>query len=161
MDVRAFIGAYKPLLVIVGMLLLASVASTVAFGHGWRDAMLNFMAGFFLVFSGLKFLDVRGFAAGYASYDLLARRVRAYGFVYPFLELGLGLSYLTRTELSIAHLATVILMTFGGIGVVVRLLRGGTFQCACLGTMIKVPLTAVTIVENFGMALMALLMLLA
>jgi hypothetical protein len=120
--------------------------------------MLNFMAGFFLVFSGLKLLDLKGFADGYASYDLLARRVRAYGYTYPFLELGLGLLYLTRAELPSAHVATMVLMIFGGIGVVVRLARGGTFRCACLGTMIAVPLTAVTIVENFGMALMAGLM---
>ncbi len=139
------------------MILLVSILS--ANGH-WHEGMLTFMAGFFLVFSGLKLLDVPGFATGYAKYDLLAEHVYAYGYVYPFLELTLGLLYLTRTELFATNIATIVLMVFGGIGVVRSLLLGRNFQCACLGTMINVPLTKVTIVENFGMALMAVVMLL-
>lgn len=33
------------------------------------------------------------------------------------------------------------------------------FQCVCLGTFLKVPLTKVTLVEDFGMAALAALML--
>lgn len=51
-------------------------------------------------------------------------------------------------------------MTFSGLGVAISLLQKRKFQCACLGTMIKVPLTQVTLIEDFGMAAMALLMLL-
>lgn len=34
------------------------------------------------------------------------------------------------------------------------------FRCACLGTFLKVPLTKVTLIEDFGMAALALVMLL-
>ena len=71
-----------------------------------------------------------------------------------------GLAYLTRFNLPLTYIATAVLMLFSGLGVVINLMRGRKFQCACLGTMIKVPLTKVTVIEDLGMAAMALLMLL-
>lgn len=160
---QGFFATYRPLLIIVGLILLPvlAVAGRDAWAGAfvWQNAMMNFMAGFFLVFSGLKVLDVPGFAKGYATYDLLARKVKAYGYVYPFLELLLGLAYLTRIAPDATNVATVLLMVFSGIGVVQSLLQKRTFQCACLGTFIKVPLTTVTVIEDFGMAAMAALML--
>lgn len=160
-DEESFFATYKPLFVIVGLILLASVVAAVAGGGEWRDGMLNFMAGFFLVFAGLKLLDVPGFAKGYATYDLLAARVPAYGYIYPFLELALGLLYVARYELDIVNIAALALMLFSGLGVAINLAKGRKFQCSCLGTMIKVPLTKVTLIEDFGMAAMALAMLVA
>lgn len=156
---KSFFSTYKPLFIIVGMVMLAAVIPAIHAGNSWQDAMLNFMAGFFLVFSGLKLLDVAGFAEGYSTYDLLAQRVRGYGYVYPFLELLLGLLYLTRINLPVTNIATIILMLFSGIGVAIKLSKGEKFQCACLGTMIKVPLTKVTLIEDFGMAAMAFMLL--
>jgi len=118
------------------------------------------MAGFFLVFAGFKLLDIRGFANGYATYDLLAKRWYGYGFIYPFLELGLGLAYLTNFQPVWTNWITFLLLSFSGIGVALKLLRRQQFQCACLGTFLKVPLTKVTLIEDFGMAAMAGIMLL-
>src|SRR5690242_19871 len=91
--------SYWPLILIIGLITLATAAlalkslldSTFAL-----DASLSqFMAGFFLAFAGFKLLDLKGFAQGYSTYDLLARRWHNYGYVYPFLELILGLLFLT------------------------------------------------------------------
>lgn len=152
---------YKPLFVIVGLIALAS--ATAAWNQGRVDSlafMQNFMAGFFLVFSGFKLLDIKGFAEGYSQYDLLAKHWHSYGLLYPFIELGLGLSYLLWPMNENLHIATLVLMTFGGIGVTIKVVKKEKFQCACLGTFIDVPLTYITIVEDFGMALMAAAMLL-
>ncbi len=158
-----FFATYKPLFIIVGLILLPVIALAMRDANAgvfsWEGAMTRFMAGFFLVFSGLKLLDVPGFAEGYSTYDLLARKVKAYGYVYPFLELGLGLAYLTGVAPFVTNAVTVALMTFSGIGVVQSLMQKRKFQCACLGTFIKVPLTKVTIIEDFGMAAMATVML--
>ncbi len=54
----------------------------------------------------------------------------------------------------------LIVMTFSGTGVAVKLAKGEEFQCACLGTFLKVPLTKITLIEDFGMALLALILLL-
>jgi len=155
-DGESWVQKYKPLLIIAGLIALASLV-TAYDGNtlSLMDFLIHFMAGFFLVFSGFKLMDLKGFAEGYATYDLLAKRVHAYGFVYPFLELALGLAYLTRYNLVMTNKLTLVLMTFSGIGVLIAVLKKQKFQCACLGTFIKVPLTTVTIIEDFGMAIMA------
>lgn len=151
----AWFKTYYPLLLIVTMISVVSLrgADTV---HDW---MLHFMAGFFLVFGFFKLLDIRGFRDAYSSYDLLAKKWYAYGFIYPFLELALGFAFLFRFELHTALWASIILMGFGGIGVVQALSKKQTIRCACLGTVLNLPMSTVTIIENFGMVLMSALML--
>ena len=122
--------------------------------------MHDFIGLFFVVFSMFKFFDLEGFADGFHMYDLLAKRVRAYGYVYPFLELGLGLAYLARWRPEFIYPATILLLLFGAAGVFVALKKGLDLECACMGTVLHVPLSTVALVEDLGMAAMAAGMLL-
>ncbi len=155
---------YKPLIVIIGMILLVTVTLSIRDAlHDSleiRKTMSYFMAGFFLVFSAFKFLDLKGFADGYRTYDLLAKRWYTYGCIYPFLELLLGLAFLIGFDSFWVNGVTLVLMTFSGIGVLAEKQKKKTIQCACLGTIFKLPLTNITLIEDFGMAAMALLMML-
>ena len=159
----SWLATYRPLLLIVGYIAIASFAGTTASANGidWRQWMMNFMAGFFLVFSAFKFLDLRGFADAYAGYDLLAKRWHAYGYVYPFLELALGLAYLFRVAPDTTNVATLLLMGFSSLGVIAALANERRIVCACLGTVFKLPMSTVTLFEDLGMAIMAAAMLLA
>jgi|GEM_PF-6578379 len=65
-------ASFAPLLIAVALIGAGSLASGGADGF-----MARFMGGFFLVFGGLKLLDLRGFVSAYAMYDLLAARVSA------------------------------------------------------------------------------------
>lgn len=163
-QLKAQITSYTPLLIIFGLILLTTVvlaATHIRQGtFSLKTSMADFMAGFFLVFAGFKMLDLKGFAQGYRTYDLIAQKSVSYGYMYPFLELFLGFLYLAKYDLVIANIITIVVMGISGAGVVKSLLDGKKFQCACLGTLIKVPLTSVTLFEDFGMALMAALMLL-
>jgi copper chaperone CopZ len=143
-------ASFAPLLVAVALIGAGSLASGGADGF-----MARFMGGFFLVFGGLKLLDLRGFVSAYAMYDLLAARVTAYGWVYPFLEVGLGLAYLAVPSEANLHLATLGLMAFSSVGVILAVTRGEKLKCACMGTAFNLPMTTVTIVEDLGMAAMA------
>src|SRR5690348_16018643 len=149
---------YLPLIVIVSIIIVSSLV--VSRGNGIPSFIVDFMAGLFLVFSGFKLIDLKGFAEGYSTYDLLAQRVFVYGYIYPFVELFFGLSMILFSNARLLLLIVVIVMVFSGIGVLIKLLRHEKFQCACLGTFLKVPLTKVTLIEDFGMAFLALLMLL-
>ena len=154
---------YQPLLVIVLMIFVTSIVVT------WRASqrgemsletfILSFMTGFFLVFGSFKLMDIKGFVEGYSTYDLLAQRVPAYGYVYPFIELGFGLSMLAGFHPTWLLGLEFTVMAFSGVGVALKLMRGEKFQCACLGTFLKVPLTYITLIEDFGMALLALLLI--
>jgi len=117
------------------------------------------MAGFFLVFSAFKFLDLRGFADAYASYDVLAKHWRGYGYLYPFLELGLGILYLVASESPLTHVATIILMGFSSLGVIKALSQKQAIRCACLGTVLNLPMSTITLVEDLSMVFMAITML--
>lgn len=152
---------YKPLFIIIGLIALVSVVTSLEGDTiTWNTVAMHFMAGFFLVFSGFKLLDLKGFAQGYSTYDLLANKVPAYGFIYPFIELVLGILYAIGLVSNNVLIATLILMVFSGLGVAVAMIKKKKFQCACLGTFIDVPLTNITLIEDFGMAAMAVWMLL-
>jgi copper chaperone CopZ len=145
-----------PLALIVGY-----IAGTVAL-IGWatgegslEELMRYFMAGFFLVFSFFKLLDLRGFADAYQSYDLAARAWPAWAWAYPLVELGLGVAYLMGLQPVVVNVVTFGLMTMGSAGVLKALLDKRAIRCACLGTALNLPMTTVTLVEDLGMAAMA------
>jgi copper chaperone CopZ len=146
---------YRPLLLIFFFITLISFI--VAFRGGFDPMifMSTFMAGFFLVFSFFKFLDLRGFASSYSMYDVLAIRFPAYGFIYPFLEFGLGLSFVTGIRPVWTSIATILLMGFSSIGVIQQVVSGKKIACACLGVVFNLPMSTVTIVEDLAMVVMA------
>ena len=156
--------SYMPLIVIFALLLAATAVLS------WKDyaagifslisTLSYFMTGFFLAFAGFKLIDLKGFAEGYSTYDLLAQRWFGYGYIYPFIELGFGLVMLLGLHTPALLWTEALVMTFSGLGVAIKLARGEEFMCACLGTFLKVPLTYVTLIEDFGMAILALALLL-
>ncbi|MBC7772939.1 MAG: cation transporter [Pyrinomonadaceae bacterium] len=155
-------GEPKPSLYPLGLIVafIAGTALLTTFVRGggessWHTFMLDFMAGFFLVFSFFKLLDLRGFADAYQSYDIVARRSRSYALIYPFLELALGIAYLVRFQPMATNIATLVLMLVGSIGVLRAVMDRKAIRCACLGTALNLPMTTVTLVEDLGMAAMA------
>jgi cation transport ATPase len=153
---KSWFSTYKPLLLIAVYI----TGVSVLFSNGsFHVGMTYFMAGFFLVFSFFKFLDLKGFASSYAMYDLLAMKVPAYGFIYPFIELFLGLAYATGFKHLFTNWATLIVMGFSAIGVIRSVLNKQKIQCACLGAVFNLPMSVVTIIEDLLMVAMAIYML--
>jgi copper chaperone CopZ len=157
---KSFFVTYKPLLLVFFYIFLVTLAVEIASGEfHLHRFMPNFMAGFFLVFSFFKLLDLAGFASSYSMYDLLAKKIPAYGFIYPFIELGLGTSYLLGYRPVLINAITLIVMSFSTIGVIWAVANKQKIRCACLGTGFNLPMTTVTIIEDLLMAAMAAWML--
>ena len=152
---KSWIATYYPLLLIMGFISIVSFKGA----SSWHDWMLHFMAGFFLVFSFFKFLSLTGFKDAYSTYDLLAKKWPAYGYIYPFLELGLGLSFLFSVYLQQALWFSIVLMGFSSLGVIKALSEKRKIRCACLGTVLNLPMSTITLVEDLGMVAMSILML--
>ena len=152
---KSWLAQYAPLLLIVGYITVASFAGA----DSWHSWMQHFMAGFFLVFSFFKLLNLDGFVMAYRRYDLIAARLPGYAYVYPFLELALGAAYLFGYGGQLTLWATLILMTVGAIGVIDALRQKKVLTCACLGSTLNLPLSSVALVEDLGMAFMAAVML--
>ncbi|MBL8876590.1 MAG: heavy-metal-associated domain-containing protein [Phycisphaerae bacterium] len=152
--------SFYPLLLVVGYICGVCAIAQLARGTwSWHGFMNDFMAGFFLVFSFFKLLDLRGFADAYRSYDIIARAWKPWGRIYPFLELALGVAYLGGWSPAATNIFTIALMLVGSVGVLRALLDKRAIRCACLGTAIKLPMTTVTLIEDLGMAAMAFAML--
>jgi copper chaperone CopZ len=156
-ETKSWLETYKPLLIIA---MFIGGISLITSNGSLHSGMNNFMAGFFLVFSFFKLLDLKGFASSYSMYDVLAIRLPVYGYVYPFIELGLGLAYLTGFNPFFTNVATVVVMGFSSIGVIQSVLNKRKIQCACLGAVFNLPMSTVTIIEDLLMVAMAGLMLL-
>jgi len=153
--------SYFPLLLILFYLLLASALAEVAFApFDAMRAMRHFMAGFFFVFSFFKLLNLRAFADAYRMYDVVAMRWPAYGFVYPFIELGLGAAYLANLQPVAVNLVTLVVMGVSTLGIVRSLMKKQKIRCACLGTVFNLPMSFITLVEDLLMVAMAAAMLL-
>jgi hypothetical protein len=157
----AHVADYAPLVIVIGLAMLAATAKQVAYPGPWTGAdwMLDVMGFFLTIFAMFKLFDLSAFADGFQMYDLLAKRARPYALVYPFIELGLGLAYLARWHLTAVYTATVVVMLFGALGVGDALRRKLDVECACLGTVLRVPLSTVALTEDLGMAAMAVVML--
>lgn len=150
----------KPLFLI---LLYISTAAALLHFKKWdlEQFMLDFMGLFYIVFSFFKLLDLKGFPASFRMYDPLAKLVPGYGWVYPFIEIALGLMFLLRFQTQVALIVTVVVLGITSIGVTKTLLDKKSIRCACLGTALKLPMTEATFIENFIMIVMAIWMLLA
>ncbi len=159
---RSFWQTYKPILLVFGYLLGATLLVEVAAGaFDWMRWMRHFMAGFFLVFSFFKMLDVPAFAVSYSSYDMVARRWLGWGYAYPFVELALGALFLLNFNPVATNGLTFVVMGISTVGVVQSLLAKRRFQCACLGAVFNLPMSKVTLFEDVLMMAMSGAMLLA
>ena len=148
----------KPLFIILGYI---SVTSILLNFRNWNstNAMLDFMGLFYIIFSFFKILDIKGFSTSFKMYDPLAKKITIYGYIYPFIEILLGLMFLTRIEVNIALLITIIILGITSVGVTQTLLNKKTINCACLGTTLKLPMTEATFIENAIMIIMAIILL--
>lgn len=160
---QSWLSTYKPLLTIAAFIFGGTLLIAQSAGNWQAMALMNsFMGLFFVVFSFFKLLDIAGFARAYSTYDIIADRWPGYGYLYPWLELALGIGYLLDRWPFAVNLATVILMSISVIGVLNAVLHKHNIQCGCLGTVFKLPMSIVTIIEDAlmgGMALASLLMM--
>ena len=158
--IKSWMATYKPILLIfgyIGLLTLLIQFSTPGFSS--MQWMQHFMAGFFIVFSFFKMLDLSAFAESYSMYDVIAKKIKAWGYLYAFVELGLGIAYLVNFNPILTNWITLIVMSVSIIGVLQSVLNKQKIQCACLGAVFNLPMSTVTIVEDLLMIMMAATML--
>lgn len=157
---KSWIQTYKPILLIFFYISLISILSQFrSENFSFMITMQNFMAGFFLVFSFFKLLNLDGFSKSYAMYDVIAKRFPIWGFLYAFLEFGLGIAFLVNFNPILINSITFLVMSISIIGVLQSVLNKKQIQCACLGSIFNLPMSTVTIVEDVLMIAMSLLML--
>ena len=153
--------SFVPLIIIFAFIIVFSViASWWRQVFSYQSIMIDFMAGFFLVFGAFKLIKLSAFVEAYAMYDEIAKRVRAYGYIYPFVEIALGLAFLLRFEIVAVAWITLGLMIINSFGAYNGIRDKKVLMCGCLGTVFKLPMSYVSLGEDLLMAAMAVMIIL-
>lgn len=157
---KSWFDTYKPILLIFFYItVVTTLVQTQNTKFDFMQAMRHFMSGFFLIFSFFKLLNLRGFAESYVMYDVLAKQIPVWAYLYVFIELGLGIAFLINFNPILTNSITVIVMSISIIGVLQSVLNKKKIQCACLGAVFNLPMSTVTIIEDALMIAMSGIML--
>lgn len=169
-DLRRFFGkqvkdkdatTYAPVVAIFGM------AAAMAAAASWAvfDAIVTvrgaewFVASAMCLLAVQKLRDVDGFANGFLGYDLLARRVVRYAYVYPWAEGIAGVLMIAGTLLWIAAPLALFIGGIGAVSVIRAVyIEKRELRCACVGGDSNVPLGFISLTENLMMVGMGLWM---
>ncbi|HYD27211.1 glutaredoxin [Brevundimonas sp.] len=168
-DLRRFFGekvpepgstSYTPVLAVFAVAALIALAiDWLAMGAITTMVLPNFIAVAMCLLAMLKLQDVEKFSTMFLNYDLLARRWPAYGYIYPFAELGAGVLMLAG---ALTWLSAPVALFIGGVGAVsvfkAVYVDKRELKCACVGGSSNVPLGFVSLTENLMMIAMAVWM---
>ena len=95
----------------------------------------------------------------FRQYDPIAKTIAPYAICYPFLELALGLAFLTSVLPQLTASITVFITGLGAYGIYQTIKKKQITECACLGAVFKLPLSKVSLLENIAMFLMSIFIL--
>ncbi|MCD1278747.1 glutaredoxin [Psychrobacter sp. CCUG 69069] len=168
-DLQVFLGnsepkkeddkTYAPIIAIFSVTALMTLALCWAFSISVLSiqALMWFVALSMCVLAIKKLEDLEGFTTGFLGYDLLARRMVRYAYVYPFLEAFAGIAMLADQPWlnPIAGLVAFTIGLIGSVSVIKAVyIDKRELKCACVGGDSNVPLGAISLTENvmmFGM----------
>ena len=153
--------SYQPVLAVFGVAVLLALAISWMSGEGLlsiRTAEL-FIALSMSILALLKLQNVESFSTMFLNYDLLARRVVPYSYVYPFGELLAGVLMVAGAMLWLAIPVALFIGTVGAVSVLKAVyIDKRELKCACVGGGSNVPLGFVSLTENLMMIAMGLWM---
>ena len=150
------ISKYKIIIVFLTYIFIISLLISFT---SQKNFMIIFMGLFFILFSFFKVIHLKEFKKSFSKYDPMSQKIPFYGFIYPFIEIILGILFLLEYQLKILSLITIFILTSTTIGIFEKLRKGDVLECACLGVVFKVPLSYLTVVENLVMIFMSVLIL--
>jgi len=156
---------YTPVVAVFAVAALMALAVTWPVGPDPWDgtaailAAERFIATSMCLLAMLKLQDIEKFSNMFLNYDLLARRVVRYAYVYPFAELLAGVLMLAGLLHWLSVPLALLIGSIGAVSVVKAVyVDKRELECACVGGGSKVPLGFVSLTENVMMIAMALWM---
>lgn len=115
----------------------------------------GFMGVSLSMLASLKLMDIKSFAESFEKYDLITQKFKPYSKAFPFLELLLGIGFLSGFAPVITGLGSLALGTSGAVSVFKAVyIDKLELNCACVGGNSKAPLGVVSFLENAIMIIM-------
>jgi len=151
-----YFSSKKTLLLALSLVLISSLSLHIGEDNfELNEWMVSYMGIFFLLFSFLKLVDVKGFSGSFKKYDLISKIIPSFAITYPFIELFLALTFLSGYFLITSYIMTLLFMTSQFFGVFISLQKKEVIKCACMGSSINIDISTLTLIENLVMILMS------
>lgn len=129
--------------------------------RGVEHFLRIFMGVFSVTFATFKLIGYKMFTVMLRTYDVVAKKLPFYSNLFPFIQLALGIVFLLDILPDYRSFAMLLFSGVASIGVLQEIYKrnAGNIHCACLGNIIKLPLSTVSFVEDAGMFVLALFMI--
>ena len=154
---------YTPVLVVFYIsALLALAASWASLGEIFTLRSLEWFVALSMgMLAMLKLRDLETFSNMFVGYDILARRVVRYSYVYPFAEALTAVLMVAGGVFGlVAAPIALFIGTIGAISVIKAVyIEKRDIKCACVGGGANVPLGFVSLTENLAMTGMGIWMI--
>ena len=160
-ETKSKLRQLTPLFLIFSYLIMGTFYISSQINASYERSMQIFMGLFFIIFSLFKFLDYDSFPTSFIRYDPLAKKIPFYANLYPFLETALGIAFLIEWNLPVVLTITLLVLSITSLGVIKTLVNKTEINCACLGTLLKLPMTEATLIENIIMLGMSCILLIS
>jgi uncharacterized membrane protein YphA (DoxX/SURF4 family) len=115
------------------------------------------LAGVFAVAGAAKLADLQGSRAAVAGFGVPERLVGPVAILLPMAELAAAALLIPAATASAGATVALVLLFALSLGVAVGIARGRTPDCHCLGQLHSEPTGPRTLGRNFGLALVATL----
>ena len=144
--------SYTPVIALFSTAALISLAASLGTA-GFMGVSLSMLAS-------LKLMDLESFVESFEKYDLITQRVKPFGKAFPFLELLLGLGFLSGVAPIATGIGSLLLGTSGAVSVFKAVyIDKLELNCACVGGNSSAPLGVVSFLENAIMIVMGAMLL--
>ena len=125
-----------------------------------KKQFINNVLGTVLLFLGIiKLYNLTSFVSTFNKYDLIASNIPFYGYIYPFLEIILGILFLKQSNIKSLYIFTIIFIGINILGVINGLQSKYKLKCGCMGSFIDLPLSYLTIIENLFILIKTIILL--
>ncbi|MEL6247423.1 MAG: glutaredoxin [Cyanobacteria bacterium J06648_16] len=139
--------SYQPVIALFSTAGLVALAASLGI-PGFMGVSLSMLAS-------LKLMDLDAFVESFEKYDLITQQVKPYGRTFPFLELLLGLGFLSGVAPLATGIGSLLLGTSGAASVIKAVyIDKLELNCACVGGNSRAPLGVVSFLENTIMIVM-------
>lgn len=153
---------YQPVIAVFATTFLMAIATSYLLNGSIAPikSIELFIAFSMCVLAILKLRDLFAFSNQFITYDILARRVVRYAYVYPFVEAGAGILMIAGVLTWLAAPVALFIGTVGAISVIKAVyIEKRNLKCACVGGNSNVPLGFISLTENLMMIAMAVWMM--
>lgn len=120
-----------------------------------------FMGGFMIIFGGFKLVGAEVFTRVLPLYDLIGKRFSLYRYIYPLLQVLLGMLFMIGAFSVTREILTIVAALSGLIGMIRVVSHRGAIKLSYFGSIIKLRFSTVIMFENIIMIVLGIIMLIA